>query len=127
MILVDTSVWIDHFRRADRQLARLLENSEVATHPFVIGEIAVGSLKNRKLVLSGLADLPSVIAADDDEVLALIDNAALAGSRINYLDAHLLASARLTAGAKIWTRDKSLRKAAAALNLTFSGDPIGRR
>lgn len=118
MILVDTSVWIDHFRRSDSRLARLLEEPQVATHPFVIGEIAIGGLKNRSLVLSDLAALPSTNVATDEEVLVFIEKASLAGSGVGYLDAHLLASVKLTPGARIWTRDRKLATAAAALELT---------
>ncbi|MFN0193515.1 MAG: type II toxin-antitoxin system VapC family toxin [Aestuariivirga sp.] len=114
MILVDTSVWIDHLRKPDSMLARLLEEARIVTHPFIIGEIALGSLKNRKLILTSLAGLPAAIVASDEEVLSHIDAAGLAGAGIGYLDAHLLASAKLTSGARIWTRDNKLRSAAIA-------------
>lgn len=117
MILVDTSVWIDHFRKADGALIRRLEGAQVATHPFVIGEIALGSIKNRSVILSNLANLPSVTVATDDEVLGFIDAAALAGSGVGYLDAHLLAAVRLTPGASLWTRDRKLKAAAGSLGL----------
>ncbi len=120
MILVDTSVWINHFRKTDGGLSRLLEEGRVSTHPFVIGEIALGGVKNRGDILSDLANLPSVTVAADDEVLGFIDKVALAGSGVGYLDAHLLASVRLTAGAVIWTHDRNLRKAAMSLNLAFA-------
>lgn len=120
MILVDTSVWIDHLRKPDAALVRLLHEARVVTHPFVIGEIALGSLKNRKLILASLAQLPAATAASDDEVLSFIDRAALAGMGIGYLDAHLLTSAKLTAGVKIWTRDKKLKSAAAALGMAVN-------
>jgi predicted nucleic acid-binding protein len=117
MILADTSVWIDHFRKGDAWLARLLNEAQILTHPFVIGEIALGSLKNPRRVLSELKDLPEANPASDDEVLAFIEAARLTGSGIGYLDAHLLASVRLTPDAKIWTRDKRLRAVAEALGL----------
>lgn len=117
MILVDTSVWIDHFRKDDRILKRRLESAQVATHPFVIGEIALGSIKSRDLVLSSLANLPAVTVATDDEVLTFIDTASLAGLGVGYLDAHLLAAVKLTPGASLWTRDRKLKAAAASLDL----------
>ncbi len=118
MILVDTSVWIDHLRKSDAALVRLLEDGAVATHPFVVGEIALGSVKRREAVLEGLAGLPSVAVATDDETLAFIESASLAGSGVGYLDAHLLAAVRLTPEARLWTRDKGLRSAADALGLS---------
>jgi predicted nucleic acid-binding protein len=117
MILVDTSVWIGHLRKADGELTRLLNEEKVLTHAFVIGEIALGSIKNRDLVIKSLAELPSVAQASDDEVLGFIEVEALAGSGIGYLDAHLLASVKLTPGAKIWTRDKRLNAAATVADL----------
>jgi predicted nucleic acid-binding protein len=117
MILVDTSIWIDHFRKADRQLTSLLENERVMTHPFVIGEIALGHLKHRGQVLDSLANLATSAMASEQEVLAFIEAEMLQGSGIGYLDAHLLAAAKITPGTSIWTRDKRLRAAAAALKL----------
>lgn len=119
MILADTSVWIDHFRRGDGGLTRLLEDAEVMTHPFVIGEIALGSLKRRRSVLSELADLPAVNAADDSEVLAFIEAAALSGTGVGYIDAHLMASVCLTPGARLWSRDRKLAAVARSLSIAF--------
>jgi predicted nucleic acid-binding protein len=130
MILADTSVWIDHFRKGDPDFTRLLNEAQVLTHPFIIGEIALGSLKNRKQVLSDLAELPSANPASDDEVLIFIETAGLAGSGVGYLDAHLLASVKLTPGAKIWTRDKKLKASAETLGLEMAQDqaePKGQR
>lgn len=118
MILVDTSVWIDHFRRANPALARSLESGAVAVHPFVIGEIALGSLKNRRAIIESLSDLPAVTMATDEETLAFIEDWRLMASGVGYLDAHLLASVRLTAGARLWTKDKKLKSAADALGLS---------
>lgn len=117
MILVDTSVWIDHFRRNDPSLAVLLEGGRVLTHPFVIGELALGALKQRNVILSALQDLPRANIATDDEALAFIATHALFGQGVGYIDAHLLASARLTPGASLWTRDKPLRALAERLSL----------
>jgi predicted nucleic acid-binding protein len=107
MVLVDTSVWINHFRQADAKLVHLLTTAQVFTHPFVIGELALGSLKQRPLFVATLQDLPHVPVALDAEVLAFIESAGLAESGIGYVDAHLLASARL-AGIVVWTEDKRL-------------------
>ncbi len=117
MILVDTSVWVDHLRRTDEELAALLDDGRVATHPFVIGEIALGHLKPRQAILQMLADLPQTSVATEQEVLQLIDRQALSGTGISYVDAHLIAAARLTAGVLIWTRDRSLAGLATKLNL----------
>jgi predicted nucleic acid-binding protein len=113
MILVDTSIWIDHFRRTNLLLAGLLDDDRVLVHPFVIGEIVLGSLRNRGLVLTRLARLTSAMIASHEEVLAYIEADSLAGTGIGYVDAHLLTSAKLTPGARIWTRDKKLRAASA--------------
>lgn len=119
MILVDTSVWIDHFRRGDAQLVDLLERATVIMHPFVVGEIACGSLGDRLSILELLQDLPAAAVAEGEEVLGFIASRALHGKGIGYVDVHLLASVALTAGAKLWTRDKRLRVAAEALGCAF--------
>ncbi len=119
MILVDTSVWVDHLRRSDAQLVDLLERAQVVMHPFVVGEIACGSLANRSTVLELLQDLPAASVAESDEVLAFIEHQALHGKGIGYVDAHLLASAALTGRAQLWTRDKRLLVAAEALGFAF--------
>lgn len=115
MILVDSSVWIDHLRRHDAVLAALLSRGQVLAHPFVIGEIALGSLRQRADILSALHDLPKGVVADDDEVMAFIDRHALIGRGIGYIDTHLLASVRLSPDATLWTRDKRLREIAASV------------
>lgn len=115
MILVDTSVWVDHLRSSDAQLVDLLERAQVVMHPFVVGEIACGSLANRSTVLELLRDLPAATVAESDEVLAFIEHQALHGKGIGYVDAHLLASVALTGRAQLWTRDKRLLVAAQAL------------
>ena len=112
MILVDTSIWIDHFRRLDKRLAHYLAEQKVVTHPFIVGETALGHLKPRRQILLRMAQLPRISVATDTEVLTLIEVESLYGSGIGYVDAHLLASAKLTPGAVIWTRDKTLRSAA---------------
>ncbi len=120
MILVDTSVWVDHLRRGDSRLVGLLERSAVVMHPFVVGEIACGSLRNRSSILELLQDLPSAVVAHNDEVLQFIDRHALHGKGIGYVDVHLLASVMLTAGAKVWTRDLKLRRVAEALGSAYT-------
>ncbi|MGK8196123.1 type II toxin-antitoxin system VapC family toxin [Burkholderia cepacia] len=117
MILVDTSVWIDHLRSGDATLTTLLEAERVLIHPFVVGELALGSLRDRETVLDALRDLPAAAAATDDEVQRMIDVAPLYGLGIGYVDAHLLASVRLTSGSKLWTRDRRLLAAAERLQL----------
>ena len=115
MILVDTSVWVDHLRRADAALVDLLDRGTVLMHPFVVGEIACGSLAQRSAVLELLHHLPMAEVADTDEILAFIDRRHLHGQGIGLIDIHLLASTALTAGARLWTRDKRLRAAAEML------------
>lgn len=119
MILVDTSVWVDHLRSGDAGLAALLQAGDVLAHPFVTGEIALGNLKQRQTVLTALANLPQALVANDSEVLHFIDRNNLAGLGIGYIDAHLLASARLDAGTKIFTRDKRLQAVAIRLSLAM--------
>ena len=120
MILVDTTVWVDHLRAGDNRLADLLEGGQVITHPFVIGEIALGHLVPRQEVLRLLANLPAAIVATHGEVLAFIDTHRLFGRGIGYIDTHLLAAARLSAGAVFWTRDKRLHSIAAELGLAMA-------
>jgi len=110
MILVDTSMWVDHLKAGDDGLSELLHQGRVLMHPFVLGELALGSLRQRRLVLESLQGLPNAIAASDAEVLVLIETAGLSGVGIGYVDAHLLASVRLTPDASLWTRDKRLAK-----------------
>ena len=120
MILADTSVWVDHLRAGDKALAALLDAGMVLAHPFVIGELALGNLRQREIVLKALADLPPAGVATDAEVLHLIERHALSGRGIGYIDAHLLAAVKLTAGAELWTHDKRLHAAAAQLRLALT-------
>jgi hypothetical protein len=117
VILVDTSVWVEHLRLASAILTELLDHGEVLGHPFVIGELALGNLRRRDPFLSDLWDLPQAIVAEDEEVLQFIEREALFGHGMGYVDAHLLAAARLTAGSKLWTRDRRLQSVAAQLGL----------
>jgi predicted nucleic acid-binding protein len=116
VILVDTSVWVDHLRATDDRLVSLLESGTVLTHPFVIGEIALGSLHRPHVVLGALRNLPQAIPANDEEVLSFIDDEA-AGLGIGYIDAHLLAATRLTPDTSFWTRDRRLAAVAEKLSL----------
>ncbi len=120
MILVDSSIWIDHWRSSDERLTRLLGETQVLVHRFVTGELALGSLLQREEVLAALQDLPQATVATDTEVLGFIAKNALAGSGIGYIDAHLLAAVRLTPGSQLWTRDKRLLAAAARLGLAYA-------
>ncbi len=118
MILVDTSVWIDHFRVADQQLTALLSRNEVLTHPFVIGEIALGSVAQRDLVLRYLNNLPAATAATHAEAMIFLERHKLASTGLGYVDLRLLASVTLTPGAALWSRDKTLRASAARCGVT---------
>jgi predicted nucleic acid-binding protein len=117
VILVDTSVWIDHLRGSAAPLARLLDSRGVLAHPFVIGEIALGTPPKRDLLLQELRRLPTALPATHGEVLAMIERHALFGLGIGYVDAHLLAATRLTSGASLWTRDRRLLAAAERIAL----------
>lgn len=111
MILVDTSVWIDHLHESVPQLVALLEADEVGCHPLVIEELALGSLKRRDIVLALLASLHRFPVLSHHEVLELVEVRRLWGRGLSAVDAHLLGSASLSAGARLWTRDKRLRAA----------------
>ncbi|HET6625453.1 MAG TPA: type II toxin-antitoxin system VapC family toxin [Nocardioidaceae bacterium] len=108
MILVDTSIWIDHLRAGDPELVGLLQDGHVLAHPWVIGELALGHLSRRGEILGLLHNLPQATVATDLEVLTLIENQHLFGLGIGYVDAHLLAATLLTPDARLWTRDKRL-------------------
>lgn len=119
MVLIDTSVWVDHLQRGNAELAALLNRGQVLAHPFVIGELALGSLQQRSSVLEALQNLPACVTATDTEVFNFINVNALHGIGIGYVDAHLLAGTRLTPAAKLWTLDKRLQAAAARLGQSF--------
>jgi len=107
VILVDTSVWVEHLRRGLPCLATLLQEGKVLIHPWVIGELACGNLRNRRDVLELLQGLPAADVASDSEVLLLIEREQLMGRGIGYVDAHLLTSAKLS-HCQLWTQDKRL-------------------
>ena len=120
MILVDTSIWIDHLRKGDRDLAALLNEGVVRCHPFVIGELACGRLKNRDEILSLLDALPGVEIATHQEALRLVSDRGLSGSGLGWIDVHLLASALLSRS-RLWTGDKALGAVAGSLGLAYDG------
>lgn len=119
-VLVDTSVWIDHFRRGERQLQDCLASGQVWTHTVVIGELAVGQLRQRAEILRHLQKLPRADEIDLAEGLHLIEEHWLYGQGLSWSDIQLLAAARID-GAALWTRDKALARAAEGLGLGFAG------
>jgi predicted nucleic acid-binding protein len=116
VVLVDTSVWVDHFRNGNPRLAALLENGDVASHPFIIGELACGNLPERTATLGCLRDLPQAGVAGNDEAMHLIETRRLMGTGLGFIDVHLLAAALLD-GIALWTMDVPLKKAAAKLGV----------
>ena len=116
MILVDTSVWVNHLRTGSPRLAYFLQESLVLTHSVVIGELACGMLKNRSEILALLQALPKAHVADEHEVLHLLESQKLYGVGLGWVDSHLLASAQLT-GCELWTTDGALQKAAVKRDL----------
>jgi predicted nucleic acid-binding protein len=119
-VLVDTSVWVDHFRRGNRALSEMLKSARVWTHPFVIGELACGLLSRREVILESMASLPSTPLVDHQDVLAFIEDHHLMGRGIGWIDAHLLASA-FQANLPLWSQDKCL--SAVARNLGIAAAP----
>jgi predicted nucleic acid-binding protein len=120
VILVDTSVWVEHLRRGLPRLASLLQDGEVLIHPWVIGELACGTLRNRQEVLELLQGLPTATVASDAEVLLLIERDRLMGRGIGYVDVHLLASARLS-HCRLWTQDRRMASVAEELGIGAGG------
>lgn len=117
MILADSSVWIDHLRRPDAELERLLTAGLVSSHPFVIGELACGNLRRRDAFLTQLTRLPTTPQASHAEAMAFAERHALAGRGIGWADVHLLASTALSGTGRLWTHDKRLAAAADALGV----------
>ena len=118
MVLVDTSVWVSHLRHANEDLRKLLHGGEVVCHPFIVGELACGNLKNRNEILTYLQSLPMTILAEDQEVLRFIEDHRLMGKGLGYIDAHLIASAVLT-NVLLWTLDKTLDKFTEKLGISY--------
>lgn len=117
MILADTSVWADHLRRADAMMSACLDVQEIVMHPFVLGELSLGSMPRYDAVIDSLLELPSVQIAQPHEVLVLIRENRLMGTGVGYVDAHLLASSLIMPGTQVWTRDKRLKRAAEKLGV----------
>ena len=117
MILVDTAVWIDHLHATEPRLASLLLDAEVCVHPMVVGELALGSLRNRSAVLALMRNLPAAPTATHDEVLGFVDSHDLHGTGLSLVDAHLLAALKLSRTDRLWTRDRRLRQAAERLDV----------
>lgn len=119
MILVDTSIWIDHLRTANTRLVELLDRSLVLVHPFIIGELACGNLSNRREILRLLNDLPPSPVASTAEALRFIEYNNLMGQGVGYIDVHLLAATALSPNSLLWTDDKRLNKLASELKLAI--------
>lgn len=117
MILADTSVWVDHLRRPDPQMMKLLSAGRIAIHPYVIAEVALGSLYNRRRKLAALEDLFVVNVADTPEVRHLIESHSLHSKGLGLIDVHLIASCLMTLGVQLWTRDGALRDIATSLGV----------
>lgn len=117
MILADSSVWIDHLRKANARLAGLLASDLIQTHSHVLGEIALGSIRNRTEFLDALVRLPFAVQASDGEVLSLVEQRHLYARGIGYTDAHLVASTLLTPGSSLWSLDRRLGDVAAELGI----------
>ena len=118
MVLVDTSIWVAHLRSGSRQLEKLLMDAEVMSHPYIIGELACGNLKNRNEIISLLQSLPMAPTIEFNEFLFFMDRNNLMGKGIGFVDVQLLASAQL-AGVPLWTADKKLKSSADQLELSF--------
>jgi len=119
VILIDTSVWIDHLRSPSHEVNRLIENDRVLMHPMVIGELACGNMADRTRTLTKLKGFPDIHESSHGEVLALIESQTLMGTGVGYIDAHLICSALNEPGTAIWTQDSSLKKVASRLGLAY--------
>lgn len=117
MILVDTSIWVDHFRGTDPHLATLMTTGLAVLHPMVLGELVMGNLPCRASTLRELSELPSALPAQHSEVLVLVEDQRLFGNGLGFVDAHLLAAAKLDGRLTIWSRDRRLTTAARRLNV----------
>jgi predicted nucleic acid-binding protein len=120
VILVDTSIWVDHLRDGDAALVTVLEQGQALAHPWVTGELALGHLRDRAAVLQLLDQLPRAVVASAAELLTFVEHHKLFGLGVGYVDAQLLASARLTEDAELWTRDRRLHAVADRLGLAYA-------
>jgi predicted nucleic acid-binding protein len=123
VVLVDTSIWIDHFRSSNALLCDLLESHLVFMHPFVLGELACGNLKNRSEIIALFHALPAAKKVHDDELLFFIEKNQLMGRGIGLIDSHLLASCQISA-CRLWTNDKRLKAMAEKLNIAFEKESL---
>lgn len=119
-VLVDSTVWIDHINKGDAELIPLLRRNRVVMHPMIYGEIALGSLTNRKAMLAELRELPQIAALPNSEVFATIEWLKLYGKGVGFVDAHLLAAASATKELLLFTRDKRLYAAAERLGIAYA-------
>ena len=119
MILVDTSVWISHFRQGNSRLQKLLHEGNVVSHPFIIGELACGNLRNRTEILSLMQSLPMLNVVEHEELLLFIEHNKMMGTGLGFVDVHLMAAAIL-ASIPLWTLDKKFKQSCARLNIDFS-------
>lgn len=122
MILVDTAIWIDHLRAAEPRLIEMLQLDEVGCHPLIIEELALGSIKQRDVVLDLLANLSQFPVATHEEVLHLVDQRRLWGRGLSAIDVHLMASVALAGGGQLWTRDKGLKNACADSGVSVAAE-----
>jgi hypothetical protein len=120
MILADTSIWVDHFRKRDAELQRQLLQNNIAIHPFIITELALGSLPNRHKTLVDLELLPQVRVAHTNEVRSMIESRSLFRQGLSFVDAHLIAATLITPGTVLWSRDKQLRTIAHAMAISHA-------
>jgi predicted nucleic acid-binding protein len=120
MILADTSVWVDHFRKRDAELHRQLLQNNIATHPFIVTELALGSLPDRQKTLADLELLPQVKVAHTDEVRSMIESHSLSRKGLGFVDAHLIAAALITPGTVLWSRDKQLHSIAQTMGISHA-------
>ena len=119
MILVDTSVWVSHFREGNTELQQLLNEGDIVCHPFIIGELACGNIQNRSEIFILLSSLPMVKESNHHEVLVFIEKKKFMGKGLGYIDVHLLASALLS-NVAIWSFDNKLNETAAELGMSYS-------
>jgi hypothetical protein len=115
MILADTTIWIDHFRSENKEMRRQLDARNIAIHPFIVAELALGSLRDRLRTLASLDFLPRVRVAQISEVREMIEIRSLYSRGIGLTDAHLIASCLIDPPTQLWTNDKRLSNAAESL------------
>jgi predicted nucleic acid-binding protein len=120
MILPDTAIWTDHIHGKDKQLEFLLRGDRVLVHPFVIGEIALASMKRHDAIIEAMTILRAAPVATDEDVRFMIKQHTIMGTGLGYVDAHILASARLVPGSSIWTRDKRLKAVAQRMGVAWT-------